>query len=273
MKKLALFVMLAGAIAAAQAPETKQEKPASPALTAEQIFDKYVDAIGGRERIARVKTIREKRTTQTGKNVTSSVRRHKAPDKYVDITEESNGAKTGEGSDGRTLWMLPPKLQGWRPAGFTEGSPPDTTIASQFRLHSYTKARLRGIKKVNDRQAYVVELSQGDGDRWTYYLDADTFLLLRMDSETRPQRIVFEPESGSPNKANLAELAARWDTFTYYYSDWRDVGGLKVPFGIKSKKDVVKILDYQIDSEIDDSVFAPLPGSLVIPLPKKAPSN
>lgn len=272
MKKLLSLFLLMSQFAVTQTPGARDGR-AAPALTAEEILEKYVAAIGGRERISKVKTIVEKASIQSRKDVSTYVLYRKAPDKFKRVNENSKHAKTGGGFDGQTHWMLPAEGD-WGGRVFLLGNQPFPygSIASKFLIRPYKEARLRGTKKVNDKQAYVVELRQEGGDRWTYYLDVDTSLVLRIDSETRPTLLIVVPGSKGAEFPS-SPLADTRMTSTSYYSDWREVDGVKLPFEIKQKEGVTKILDCQIDADIDDSVFAPLPGSTIIQAPKKKTSN
>lgn len=286
MKKLTLFVMLAGALAAAQTPGATPDKPAVPALTAERVFEKYVDAIGGRERIAKIRTIVEKSTSRSGRDTMTSATYFKAPRKYASTREDRKGVKTGIGFDDQTAWLLWPEKYRGHGIWFTDWPPPDTSIPAYFHIHAYKNAKLLGVKKVNHRRAYVVELSQEETAQgayhWTYYLDIDTFLLLRLDVGKRPepQLLVSAIENRDLAAIAVAALAAHSHDVTYYYSDWRSVAGLQVPFEIKAKLpftsiegSVTKILDTQIDANLDDSAFLPPSGSAIIPAPQKTEPN
>lgn len=109
----------------------------------------------------------------------------------------------------------------------------------------YTKVKLKGIKKIGSRQAYKLELTMKNGRQVNDYYDTETFLLLRSESLGEPPAI--------PGAA-----AARSDEL---FSDYRDVGGAKFPFEMKSAEtgDATRYTEIQINVELDDSIFQPPP--------------
>ena len=261
MKKLLPFLILATALASAQASGPTHEKPATPPLTVEQILNKYIAAIGGDEKLLRVKTIVAKGTIQTPYELETFARYRKAPYLFATIEEHKKGAKTGRGYDGQTFWTLSPEdARGGKITFFGGRDLRDASILAEFHIHPYTAAELRGTQRVKDRTAYVVRLYQKDRRVGVYFFDVETFLLLRADTEPSAGFVVRDPEpmslgSGTPLPS------FDWITSTYY-SDWREVDGLKVPFEITTKKTTTKILSYGINTEIDEKAFAPLPESL-----------
>ena len=98
-------------------------------------------------------------------------------------------------------------------------------------------------------------------------------MLLRIDSETRTQLVVLPPGQETLAGAPFDYEPHDRTVVSTYYSDWRDVDGVKVPFEIRGKTSITRILNYQINADIDDSVFTPPPDSLKLPTTKKARSK
>ncbi len=272
------FALLVGVPAATQGPGPK---PAPPPPTAEDILAKYLDAIGG-ARLPRVKSIVKKSETKGTNGRSSSVMYRSAPDRYTHTTAfESTGLKYASGFDGKTLWYLPPKpLEDWQYLSFAVLLE-ETPIATEFRIRPYKKAKLRENKKVGDREALVVELVQEAAEHMTYYIDSTTFLLLRTDWSARYKMPIGHVSGKALPVPGPLEKDIRGQylrTSTTYYSDWRDVNGVKLPFEIRSTGDfhgtsehgstfrrgetVTTVLEYQVDVPVDEGVFMPPPKSV-----------
>lgn len=281
MKKLPILVMLFGVLASAQVPDTKPDKQPTPPLTVDQVLDKYINARGGLQNIRQIRSIVEKVIRESGKEVETFTIFRKAPDKYANLRDTLKGPKKDSGCDGRTYWMMPPDEIGQGRVVVDEGRLlKHMQLLGEFRiLPIYKKAKLRGTKKLDDKLAYVVEFEMEDGDRRTYYIDVQTFLLLRSDSEAKPY-LAIEPRdslvqlSGSTAipasvLGDSAVLETRGPKRTLYYSDWREVDGVKVAFEVKGEDGVTKTLNLRFNADIDDRVFAPPPDSIQVS-PKQA---
>ncbi|MDP9263668.1 MAG: outer membrane lipoprotein-sorting protein [Acidobacteriota bacterium] len=277
--KLPIFLLLSAVLASAQAPDAKQDKQPAPPLTVDQILDNYTSARGGIENIRRIKSILEKVSQQSGKKVETFTTSRKAPDKYATLVDTVNGPKKDSGCDGRTYWMMPPDEANQGRVVFDEGRlGKHMQTVGEFRiLPIYKKAKLRGTKKVNDKPAYMVEFEQEDGDRRTYYIDVQSFLLLRSDSESKPFLKIVGPSTLETSRGPIqlppnalgGDSMERGPKRTLYYSDWREVDGVIVAFEVKDEDGVTKTLNFRINADIDDRVFAPPPDSIQVS-PKQA---
>lgn len=282
MKKLLPFLMLAAAVAGAQTPpEAKPDNQPPAPLTVDQILENYVNARGGIENIRRIRSVIEKVTSKSGKKSETFTTFRKAPDKYANLVDTAKGAKKDSGCDGRTYWMMPPDEISQGRVVFDEGRLlKHMQTVGEFRiLPIYKKAKLRGTKKVDDRLAYVVEFELEDSDRRTYYIDVQTFLLLRSDSAAKPY-LAIEPRDSVIQLSGTTAIPASvlggsgvletsGPKSTLYYSDWRDVDGVKVAFEVRGDDGVTKTLNLTFNADIDDRVFAPPPDSIQVS-PKQA---
>ena len=101
--------------------------------------------------------------------------------------------------------------------------------------------RVVGTDKIGDREAYVVAL-RGDPNRITsFYFDTQTGLLLRELTTTQTM---------------LAPLPEQID-----FEDYRDVGGIKLPFTIRSSDPAPfdnttrRFTEIKPNAAVDDSIF------------------
>jgi hypothetical protein len=251
-------------ISAPGTPQTPGPKPAVPPLTAEDVLAKYLEAIGG-ARLHKVKSIVKKSECTRGDTRSQTVTYRSAPDLFATVTTSSNGDKQAVGFDGTTLWVLPSKPLDGQEAildGYLEGAP----IATEFHIRRYRKVKLLGTKNVGDRSTYVVELNHAEAERHTYYIDTQTFLLLRLDST---ERYKLGPEPSWQKDIRGSYLVRS----TTYYSDWRRVQSVMLPFESRQVtasngqddhgdtywqwESITRVIEYQIDTPVDVGVFAP----------------
>lgn len=185
--------------------------------TADQILDKYVQALGGREAIDKL-TSRESRGTMetAGRGKTSFETVQKTPDKSVTVQEMqggsvsfgfdgSNGWRKEAGKDGRLQMLSGPRLvQARQQAEFF----PALNVKS-----ASSRLGVQGVQKIGDAEAYV---------------------LLAVSEKTGPERLYFDTKTGLliriflSSKTALGPLPSVID-----YQDYRTVDGVKVPFLIK----------------------------------------
>jgi len=97
-----------------------------------------------------------------------------------------------------------------------------------------------GKDDMEGTSCYKIKLDTKDGDSFTYYIDADSYLMLRSNSKIK--RMGNEMES---------------DT---YYSNYMMVGGIAVPgkFETKMKDQLMGTLvidNVELDTELDDTLF------------------
>jgi hypothetical protein len=192
-------------------------KPALP--TADQVLAKYVQALGGEQALRKVtaRTITGTQYIPTGPGgvvpTPAAVERlQKAPNLAV-TTYRAPAYAISEGFDGATAWSQnqagrvtePVKLDVGRAARAADFYEPLNL------KQEYPQLTVRGIEKVNGRDAYwLVGVPSGDKPE-SLYFDTQTGLLLRK------QTVLPTPIGDSP--------------FQTDFDDYRDTGsGVKFPF-------------------------------------------
>jgi hypothetical protein len=182
-------------------------------LTVKTVIDKYIDAIGGRKNLLKVSD----RTTAMsaaiqGVNI-AITSYQKAPNKlYQDINAGAMDQKVifdGENGvtkvGGQSMTVSGKDLEKLKL---------ESTMNLILDLNHYNvKASLKGIEKVDGKDAYKVELSLPSGIIWTQYYDTQTGLKLK---ELKP---IESPQGTFTQESN--------------YSDYKDIDGVKYPFTIK----------------------------------------
>jgi hypothetical protein len=208
----------------------------------DQILEKYVQALGGKETI-------EKKTTRVikgsfeyqGKQGTSNGY-WKAPNKFGTVTDSAEFGRAREGFDGSVAWADSPQT------GLREKSGQELSMAKRYSdfyypLHLrelYPKMILKGEQKVGERRTYLVEADPGDGSLVRMYFDAETGLVARTDTESDT------PQGRMTN--------------TWYFDDYREIDGMKVAFSRRrpnaSGDYVLHVREVLDDVPIDDAIFS-----------------
>jgi hypothetical protein len=235
---------------------------------AEQIIEKYLRALGGVEKLAKVKSY-----VATGKSVgfggfggggAVTLYAH-APDQrtlIIDFKDTPGRGDTTRTYNGRTGWLRTPlnvlgeyELSG----GELDGAHLDALMSFPGRIREFlTKPRVGLPVTISDLPApssqaskeenvmigqdRLVDMVQGNGPRdmlVTLYFDHESGLLLR---EVRYAR--------SP----IGRVPTQID-----YADYRDVGGVKMPFRMTfawlNGRDAIRLNDVKLNVPIDSKIF------------------
>jgi hypothetical protein len=224
------------------AGSTVKAKP--PQITAEEILEKNIEAIGGRKAIEKSASYCLKATLEIlGRNVLGALEVcGKAPDKMLTVTTIDKVGMIKQGFDGKAGWSQDP-YQGLRTleGDELEKIRRQAVFNSELKWRElFIKAELTGREKVGEQDAYVIRLTSTDGTTVTRYYDDATFLLLR----------AVAVDEGPQGKIPVETL----------YTDYRAVDGVKTPFQWTQKTPVgemiIKITEVKTNAEIDDSRFA-----------------
>lgn len=189
-------------------------KPAPAGMTAQKVVDSYIRAIGGKENLLKVKTIKSVMSAEMmGRaihvNVTSE-----APNKFLmemKMGEMVVQKQVYDGVKGKESGM-----QGEREV--TGEDLASLALEAQlfpelnYNKENYT-LELKGIDNVNGKEVYVVDITNPLGDKMTNFYSLESGLLLQ--TETTEE---------TPQGAFVATKA---------FSDYKEVKGVKYPYLIK----------------------------------------
>jgi hypothetical protein len=251
-----VIAVTAMAQGAQQKSATEQQSAKAPQSmpTVDQILDRYVQEIGG-ERAIRKLTSRVVKMTLVieGSDVTVSNESYsQAPNKEVEIFRVKLGDgyefEVSRGFNGAVGWSLDPTEGGFRELGGTElaAKKRDAEFYWEIKLKElYPKMALIGKAPVGDQTAYCIEATPPEGAPIKLYFEAQTGLLVRMDSI----------DEGSNRGKVLDET---------YFEDYREVAGVKLPFTIRSPriKYTFKVNEVKHNVPIDEAKFKN-PGAAV----------
>lgn len=208
------FFLLCPAVALLGAPQ------AGSAPTVDQILDRYVQAVGGKDALQKVTSRDMKGTLENSDDGTTSPAEvfAKAPNKYLEVVNLGDGGEALQGWNGEKGWGKDPD-SGLHDIDKAEqiAAKRDHDFYREIRLKElFPKMALSGKIKVDDRDAYIVEATSADGATEKLYFDAETGLLVRRDFE----RVTID------------------DGIVLYevdYDDYKDVEGLKLPATVRRK--------------------------------------
>src|SRR5262245_11951486 len=255
MKRIALtlaFVMLAPFTCAAQekakadAPKAdgaKTDAKAAALPAADEILEKYVKALGGKEAIEKTTSLTAKGTFEIeAANITGDVESHqKAPNKYANLFTIPGMGGGGRIYDGTKGWDANPmtgirELSGEELAVLKREA--DFHQALNLKKH-YPKMEVKGKETVGKYETYVISATPAEGGPEKLYFDIASGLLVRRDAER---------ETGQGKVASEE-----------YFDDYKDVGGVKVYHSRKIVSPMfsitIKIADAKSNVEIDEAKF------------------
>jgi photosynthetic reaction center cytochrome c subunit len=190
-----------------------EQAPGAP--SADQILDKYIEALGGAQRVASLTSFVAKGTYQGYAELEKSPIEviAKSPEQRTTIIHTTNGDWTTT-YDGRTGWVAEPG----RPVPllaltgqFLEAAKADADLAFPARIkQAFSQWRVGVPTIINDHEVYVVQGNTSGGFPVKLYFDEDSGLLVRQMRYTN-----------SPVGLNPTQIE---------YSDYRNVSGVKMPF-------------------------------------------
>ncbi|MDQ1592688.1 MAG: photosynthetic reaction center cytochrome c subunit [Pyrinomonadaceae bacterium] len=188
-------------------------RPARP--TPEQILQRYVEAVGGRAAVAKIQTLVMKGTREASQNRNWPVEvTLKGADKFHLVASVPQQGTIMQALNGAQGWIS--NQRGGREVNADEL----TAFRSTALLYAPVKIRepfpaldFNGRTKIGERDAWVLRATSADGVVTRYAFDAETGLLLRQTTLT-PTVLVPVPQQID-------------------YEDYRDVGGVKLPFTIR----------------------------------------
>src|SRR5208282_5189713 len=238
-------VMLDMAKSAPQAAQAERAEAAETKIvggpTADDLFDKYLQAAGGAGAINQVTTRVMKGTITCGdRNVPIDIF-CKDPDKRISLTHTPDGDSV-TAFDGREGWLVAPK----HPVRMMHGSDVDAAAMDadlHFPAHLkglLRKAEVQGTETVDGQNAYFVEGEREGKTALQLYFDAKSGLLVRL------VRYGDTP---------LGLLPTQID-----YADYRDVKGVRIPFrwtlARPGGRFTIQLTEVKQNVPLDDAQFA-----------------
>ncbi len=259
VRKLALFIVMAAlaVVAVAQTPA------AAPVLTVDQIVAKNIQAHGGMDKMKALKSVRMngKMTLGPGIEAPMTMEMKRPSNLRVDITIQ--GMTITQAYDGKSGWMIMP-LQGNKdPQPMGEDDVKALAEQADFDgpLVNYkdkgNKVESLGKEAVEGSDAYKLRLTLKDGQIRTIYLDADSFLEIKMESKRMVRGTEQEGET--------------------IIGDYKEVEGMMFPFSIDAgakgspQRQKITIDKVELNPAVDDARFKMPEVQKAEPAPDKKP--
>jgi len=220
--------------------------PAVRAQTVDEVIARNVQARGGLDKIKAVQEQRSAGALLAGSFQATVVQVNKRPDK---VREETTfqGFTLVQAYDGKSAWQINPFGGRKDPQLMSEDDARSLVIDADIDrpLVNYKekghKAELVGHDSVEGTDCYKIKLTLKNGDIFTYYLDADSFLELKLETKMTIRGAIQEQES--------------------YYGDYEEVEGMYFPFAIEtaqkgdSNRAKITVQKIEINKPVDDSTF------------------
>jgi hypothetical protein len=224
------------------------------AQTADEVVEKHLAAIGGRAALGKAATQVAKGTigiSTQGVDLSGSVEVYrKAPNKARSVVRLDLSAMGGtevvvdQRCDGKTAFVSN-SMQGDRDItgdqlqGMLNASFPTPLLAYK---EAGAKVELLPKEKIGERAVFVLQYTPKAGPSSKNYIDADTYMLVR--------NVVA---------MDIPEAGGRMEQ-TSEFADFRDAGGIRIPFRITqisaAQTATITLSSVEINAAIDDGIFA-----------------
>lgn len=220
------------------------------AQSVDKILDKHFETIG-QKKLKKVKSIQS-----TGRAMVSGMDAgltmiQKRPDK-LRMSIEIQGSEVLQVYDGETAWSVNPfmgsaaavEMTGPEADGIIETSDMDGQLWNyKEKGHQLV---LDGTEEVEGTEAYVLKLTKKNGNIDYYYLDKDSYLIVKLKTKTIVNGSEMEVEA--------------------LMSNYQDVDGYLVPFTLEQKiagQAIFSMMleEVKLDVEIDDAIFSKPSGN------------
>jgi len=211
----------------------------APLPTLDAVLAKYVAATGGRDAHRRITSrVSKGRVDVPGVSFGGKLEVYaKAPNKSLSVMNVEPVGLIKEGFDGRAGWSL---IGNGVDNRVDRAAVIDADFYRETRLAElYMRIKLIGKVKEGFRQVYLVEAVPKGGATENLYFDVESGLLVRRDV-TR----------STPKASVRVEV---------YFSDWREIDGVKLPFKITQvlpkMRYVITFEDVKQNIPVDDAMF------------------
>lgn len=239
--------MLLPLLSAALFPPLLAGAQSGGSLTVDEIIAKNIQARGGLERIRSVKTIRSSGKITAGDFRARFVQENLRPS---EVREEFiiQGMAEIEAFDGKTGWRVSPfegrkdpdRLSADDMKGLIEAADIDGQLVD-YKNKDH-RAELIGHDPVEGTDCYKIKLTLSNGDVKYYYIDTDSFLELKVETERTIRGTVQYGET--------------------YYGDYEEVDGIYFPFAFEQGQ---KGNPFRTKLTVDKvEINVPIAGSLFV---------
>jgi len=245
------------------------QDPDSP--TPDQVIDKYIQAIGGAERVASLRSFTAKGTYSGYDTDFEAVPLDvysKAPNQRAWVVHTAFGERSRV-FNGRAGWNATPDTSQVRPVlPITAGRLENERVLAQLAFPTQIKTTLTRLLTGPE-----MTIGGGDPEASRTLPDRQVYVVQGLDAGRLPVKMYFEKESGLLVRV-VTHVNSALGVFSTQidYSDYRDASGIKMPFHwvvtAADGQNVYDLTEVQINTTIADARFAqPAPPRLVARTP------
>jgi tetratricopeptide (TPR) repeat protein len=213
----------------------------------DEALAKYVEALGGDAALKKITSHVVTGTVDIGGVSRGGIfeTHAQAPDKTVTVIEAYPIGKLTFAVNGKRGWHTDDKKVTWLKGMELATVQREADYFAALRIKmNFAKVTLAGKSKIGYRDVYVLDMQPAVGPLERLYLDAQTYLAVRLNT-TRSIGGMVQPVE-------------------VYFDDWREIGGIKYPFSISQSSISLKlsftVKEIRQNVAIDAKLFQP-PGS------------
>jgi photosynthetic reaction center cytochrome c subunit len=218
------------------------QPPPKPTETADAVIAKYVEALGGQAALAAAKTrvLEGSQLTRDLQTQPIKVQEKVSGEYRIDVATTPNPVTRASGPAG--AWVTG---QGPNPRDLEGVQAAQVARATDFGLalnakSIYSSFDVRRYETIDGKRTVVIDAKRGPIVTESLYFDLESGLLLRRLVQTKTAY------------GSLAEVVD--------YSDYKEAGGIKIPFTIRyatwNQVTTEKFVDAKVNAQIDDAIFA-----------------
>jgi hypothetical protein len=210
----------------------------------QEILDNYFEVTGLEKVLETNSMIAKGKAVQMGMEFPMSMYQ-KRPMK-VRVEAEIQGMKMVQAFNGQDGWAIMPWTGSLEPQDMSPDQVKGMKQSADMEGDLYNwqekgfMLTLEGEEEMEGTPAYKLKLEKPDGDVFTYFLDAEDYVILKVDAKVMVQGTPIETSS--------------------YYSNYKPVEGMIMPHSIETRMggqvQMSLLIDgYEINPEIADSLF------------------
>lgn len=215
------------------------------AQTANDIINKNIDAMGGREKLMKLTSVYEEMTTSVmGQDITGKVWIVNDKGMRTEMTVMEKKIVTVMTKD--TGWMINPMMGSDAPQPLpmeqVKQSAARMDLRGQFLNYAkngYT-ATLLGKEPVDGKDAYKIKLSKGS-ENFTFYIDASTYLITKIET------VVSAAGQSVNTEVGMTDYKKTPEGYSFPYTT-----NINVSSGMKITSTITKLV---VNPTVDPTVF------------------
>lgn len=191
--------------------KSPSQKMSSTDMSASEVINKYIEAIGGKKALEKVEGIKKTYTASIQGRQMKVKEKRKAPGMYRQSMEMGGKTRQEQVYDGEKAYMKSPRAGQQEITG--DKKKRIAVFSHLFYLSKLdelnVEAEMAGLTEIQDQQAYKIKLSTESGFSWHEFFTKDNYL-----------RVAQRQTASTPQGER---------TTTTYYGDYKEKEGIMIP--------------------------------------------